>query len=367
MRHLALTIATLTATAITAPAFGQNLEYGSYLPPGHISNHYGLSPLFAKVAEETNGETKINLQAGGALAGAKDTLSSIENGMIDGGFIVSVYVPDDIPLNNSLSDLVTSFTDPVASMGAINETMLIDCPECVQEYENKNVVALGAYSTTPYKLLCREPITNLSQVAGKKIRSAGDVWGRWIDAMGAVPVNVPNSEAYEAMQRGQIDCVYGSVGWLKTLSLWDVAKNVLDQNMGSFAGGSFISFNADSWEGMDEAARESLLTNIPDAMAAVAFAYKAEDERALAEGAEKGVVVHAADPAISDLLKKHTETEIALVTADAERRGATNVQTAHAALLENIEKWTKIAEEVGDDQEAFAEALRREIYSKIKP
>lgn len=349
-----------------APASAQNLQYGSYLPPTHASNAYALAPMFKKIAEDSNGSLNINLQAGGALAGAKDTLSAIETGLIDGGFIVSVYVPNEIPLNTTMSDMAMLMEDPITMVGALNETVLLDCPACLAEYQKHNLTYLGAYSTTPYTLMCKNPVKSLADIQGLKIRSAGNVYGRWIDALGGVPVNVANSEAYEAIQRGQLDCVYGSVGWLKSLSLWDVSKNVLRQDMGAFGGGALIDFNSDTWNGLSDEAKATIIDNVPSALAHLAVGYMAEDEEAANLAQEHGVTIYGKDPAISKLLAEYQKSEIANAVKQATERGAVGAQELADAYVKNLKKWKKISEESGGDVKLVEEALRREIYSKVK-
>ena len=367
-RGRALALAGLSAAGLglAVPASGQTLQYGNYLPPTHLSNALALQPMFDRIAEESGGKLKINLQAGGALAGAKDTLSSIETGLIDGGFIVSVYVPTEIPLNTTMSDMAMLMEDPVTMVGALNETVLLDCPECLAEYEGHDVTYLGAYSTTAYNLMCKDPIATAEDIKGLKIRSAGDVYGRWIAELGGTPVNVSNSEAYEAMQRGQLDCVYGSLGWLKSLSLWDVSKHVLRQEMGAFGGGALIAFNSDTWEGLSPESRQMIVDAIPEALAALAAGYTAEDEVAATEAAEHGVTINPADPGVNALLAEYQKGEVDRAVAQAEGRGATTARKLADAYLENLKKWKAISDEVGSDEALIAEALRREIYSKLE-
>jgi len=358
-----LAASTMTMGASTAVA--QNLQYGNYLPPSHPTNAYALTPLFDAVREESDGKLNVILQAGGALVGVKDTLSGIATGLVDGGFIVSIFVPNEIPLNTTLSDLAMLIEDPVTMVGALNETVLLDCPACLEEYQDHNVTYLGAHSTTAYSLMCQEPVKTLSDIQGLKIRSSSDVYGRWLNEIGGVPVSVSVSEAYEAMQRGLLDCVYGSVGWLKSMSLWDVSKHVLRQESGGFGGGALIAFNTDTWDGMSDESRSMIVDRVPGALARLAVGYITEDEAAVQEASERGVMVNGKDPEISALLAEYQKSEVELAVAKAGERGAEGAQQLVDAYIENLKKWKKISAETGGDVTLIEEALRREIYSKL--
>lgn len=369
------TLAAMTAGAALAailaaapsPTAAQSLQYGNYLPPTHATNRFALEPLFEKVAEETDNKVRIRLHPGGSLVSGKETLEAIRSGLIDGGFVVSLYVANAIPLNTALSDLALLATDPVSVIGALNETVLLDCQECLDEYLEHNLVYLGSYATTPYKLMCKEPIEDLDDIKGRKMRAAGDVYGRWAAAMGGVPVTIENSEAYEAMERGQLDCVIGSVAWLQTLSLWDTAKHVVDLPMGAYFGGAMLAFNKSTWDSLDDQAKSAIVENTPAALARLALGYVEDDETVLAQASEQGVGVSEPPVDLISLLADYQKSEIDNAIAKAEERGADNPAPVVDAFLANLEKWKGIAAEVGDDVALLEEALQREIYSKINP
>jgi len=255
--------------------------------------------------------------------------------------------------------------DPVTMIGALNETVLLDCPSCLEEYRGRNIVYLGAYATTPYLLMCKEPVATLSDVKGRKFRSGGGVFGKWIDHIGGVPVNIPNAEAYEAMQRGQLDCIYGSLGWLKSLSLWDSAKHVLNQGMGAFGGGALLAFNSDTWAGLKDESRGLIVDHVPAALARLAVGYAQEDQEVLDLAVENDVTIYKADPEVARVLAEYQKGEVENAIATAKKRGAENPEQLAESFLKNLDKWKKISAEVGTDVDKLEAALRREIYSKI--
>ncbi len=365
IRHISAAAMVFACSLAAAPSVAQNLEYGNYLPPTHPTNVFALEPMFKQISEASGGKLRINLQAGGALVGGKDTLSAIETNLVDGGFIVSVYVPNEIPLNTTISDMALLMADPITMIGALNETVLLDCPSCLEEYRDRNVVYLGAYATTPYLLMCKDPVATLSDVKGRKFRSGGGVFGQWIDHIGGVPVSIPNAEAYEAMQRGQLDCIYGSLGWLKSLSLWDTAKHVLYQGMGAFGGGALLAFNTDTWDGLSDDARGLIVDHVPPALARLAVGYAQDDQEVLDMAVEHGVTINKEDPEVARVLAEYQKGEVENAIATAKKRGAKNPEQLAEAFLKNLEKWKQISDEVGTDVDKLEAALRREIYSKI--
>lgn len=368
MRHVArivMVAATLAAASATALAQGKPLAYSSYLPPTHPSNNYGLAPFFKAVDQVTRGSLKIELHPGGVLVGGKGTLSAIRDGLVDGGFVVSLYAQNEIPVNTMLSDLALLSSDPMATMGAVNETVLLGCPECLQEYKKYKTVYMGAYSTTPYRMMCKKPLAALADLKGLKMRAAGTVYSRWANALGGVPVNIPNAEAYEALERGQLDCVIGAVGWMQSLSLWDQTKNVVDLPMGAYFGGAFVAWNESSWRSIKAEDRATLAKLLPTMLANLAVGYQKDDDDVFAAAKAKGVVIRKADAALMSLLAEYKQGEIRNAAEAARKRGVKNPDPVIRKFIANMAKWEAIVTRIGHDRAKFEEALRTEIYDKV--
>ena len=353
------------AMVMAMPAVAQQLSYTNYLPPTHATKRYALEPLFETVKKETNGSLTFQLHAGGSMVGGKGTISAIRDSLVDGGFVVSLYHQNEIPLNTVISDMAFFAKDPLVAMGAVNETVLLDCKECLDEYRKYKIVYMGAYATTPYMLMCKKPAQGLADIKGLKMRAAGTVYGRWATRMGGVPVNIPNSEAYEALERGQLDCLIGSMSWLKTLSLWDMTKNVVDLPMGAFLGGAFISFNEDSWNSVKKEDRDVFVKHLPAAMARLAVGYAQDDMDVAKEAKSKGVQILEPKPELTQLLDAYRQDEVKNTIEAAKSRGAKNPEKVVEALLKNLEKWQTIVDKIGHDEAKYEQALRDEIYSKV--
>lgn len=354
--------------ACAASAFAQSkpLVYSSYLPPTHASNKHGLEPLFKAVEQDTRGSLKIELHPGGSMVPGKGTLQAMRDGLIDGGFAVSLYHQNEIPLNVAFSDLALLAEDPLATMGAINETVLLHCKECLDEYAKYKTVYLGAYSTTPYVMMCKKPVQTLADLKGLKMRAAGTVYGRLATALGGVPVTITNAEAYEALQRGQLDCMIGAISWLQTLSLWDTTKNVIDLPMGAYFGGAFIAFNEGSWKKMKPEDRQAFVKRVPEALARLAIGYAQDDIDVVGQARGKGVTIRKPDEAMVKLVAQYREEEIRNAIEAAKKRGVRDPEPAIRKFVATLAKWNGIVAKIGHDREKFEQALRTEIYDKVK-
>jgi TRAP-type C4-dicarboxylate transport system substrate-binding protein len=131
------------------------------------------------------------------LLSVKEIPSGLRDGVADMGLIVHPYHPAEFPEANFIADFSLFATNNYAAAGAASE-YIFTCEECMAEMASSGLIYLGNIANAPYYLLTKEPITTLADLKGKKIRSGGEAWGRWIEAMGAVKITIPAADTYEA-------------------------------------------------------------------------------------------------------------------------------------------------------------------------
>lgn len=339
------------------------LTYNTYLPAPHVLNKLGMEPFAERVARDSGGEVTFKLLTGASVAKASAGLDVMRDGIVNSGLLVDLYMRKSLPMNTVISDLALMGTDPLVMVGAVSEYKLVLCEQCRKEMSKSSSIAMAFASTTPYTLMCKTQVDSLSTMAGKKVRATGP-WGVMFKEFGMVPVNVSSGETYEAMQRGQIDCTAGADAWLKSYTLWDVAKFVVDYPMGTYHGTLLLGMNADTWAGLSEKGRQAIVGNIPEMVAAGAFGYEVEKQEARAGATEKGVAIVPPAKDLVDAIADYKQKEIERVIKQAETAGIKNARAEVETFLKTIDKWQKIVDESKRDRAAYVAALEREIYSK---
>ena len=209
-------------------------------------------------------------------------------------------------------------------------------------------------------------IDKLADLNGRKVRSNGGFWDEFIKSLGAVPVNVPSSEQYEAMNRGLVDAVIHVPSSMKTYSLWDMAKDVTLLNFGIYRSINTFSFNPASWKSLTPAQRKAVLESAMDANLDIAYGYLKTGEEALAESRKKGISVHAPSPEI----QAKVDTFIKKVADDGAALGRSKYNMADAdkvvaTITELNAKWDRIWKESGGDLAKFKTRVRADLIDKI--
>ncbi len=363
----------LTATAIAVvvlamPVAAKELIYTSHTPDTYPDNAYTAARFFDRVKEMTGGEHEGRIVGGGALAGGAAALQAIKTGAVDAGILVYNYTPSDLPVLGLLGDLYS--TDAKVAGPATSETMLLDCPECLEEMKKQNMVVLFNTSSPPYNILCTDDrIENLDDVKGLKIRAVGS-YGPLAAHLGATPVNITYGEIFEAMQRGQIDCAMNDSSQVKALQM-DFAKYITNVPLGTFQSIGFVVVNRNIWDGFTDEQKQVWLKSAAQGVADFEYEFinRVRDmtQQAVDEyGTE--IVEPAAD--LSQAVLDYRASELPSMAETAKNRGVNDPEAIIKAFQENTAKWEKIVAEIGEGDwtqeqwDQYAARIYDEIFSK---
>jgi TRAP-type C4-dicarboxylate transport system substrate-binding protein len=248
-RHGVVVAAAVAAALLTSCASAAEFTYGSWPPASDHLNTTALPKAFKAIEEQTKGEIKWKLIAGGQLADGKGTFQAVQDNVIQGGLGIAVYVPNLVPSLNAIYSTITFGDDVVAATGAAMETLMLNCPSCMEEFQKINAVAMGGFTGSPYAIYCRDPIKSVADLKGKRIRGTGG-GVELFNMAGAVPVAATLTEAVSLLQRGGLDCMWGVWEWLKTFGYGDFAKNVVDYPFGITGPALGMMLNRTTWNGM---------------------------------------------------------------------------------------------------------------------
>ena len=199
---------------------------------------------------------------------------------------------------------------------------------------------------------------------GKKLRAISG----WVDmtrAMGAIPVNVNADEAYEALDRGTIDCAVHSITSQRSRSYGEAAKNVILDPIGGFIGASLFNLRVDKWKSLTKAQRDAIVKHQPELAARCVFNYVREDEEVMALYKTKGTNFYKADPDLGKFLAEFPAKYMPTAVDKGKKRGVKNAEQIAKDFERLRVKWKGLLEKNGRDQATFQRLLWQEIYSKI--
>ncbi len=256
-----------------------------------------VAPLQDVIVAETNkrleamgSENRVNWTEsyGGALYSFGDTLEAVGDGITDAGWIGSLWEESKMPYDN-LTYFTPFTSDDYALQMQIFNRLHHEIPALRAEWENNNVVFLGATGADTYHLYTNFPVTSIADLKGRKILAPG-VTAPWMAAVGAVPVNGALPTYYNNIETGVADGVISIVTGAHPLKIHEVAPYVTLVGVGANMVGGF-AVNKDIWEGLPEDVRQVLTELGPE--------YSARNAELLTQRYDAVLAELAADPSVT--------------------------------------------------------------------
>jgi TRAP-type C4-dicarboxylate transport system substrate-binding protein len=181
---------------------------------------------------------------GGQLYKANATLTSVEQGITDIGWVFSYLEPAKMPLSQVSAHTPFTTSDTRIVLGAMTE-MIEKNPAFKAEWDKYNLVFLGATGSDTYDLWTKFPVKSIDDLKGKKISAPG-ILALWLRGVGATPVDGALTTYYTDIQTGVSEGTLSLATGILPAKVYEVAPYVTKVNIGVvFSGG--VAINKDSW------------------------------------------------------------------------------------------------------------------------
>jgi len=227
-----------------------DLTYSIFFPATH--GHSLLAGEWAKEVEKrTNGAVKIAMFPGATLTAADQNYDGVVKGISDIGMSVLSYAKGRFPLCEVV-DLPLGFTSGLQATKLCNAFYKQFKPK---ELDDVKIMYLHAHG--PGILHTMTPVTKMEELKGMKIRCTGTSM-RIASGLGATPVAMPQTETYDALQKG---VVVGILSPIETLKGWKFAELIKSttQNFGSaYSLGMYVAMNKKKWDALPKDAQAAI-------------------------------------------------------------------------------------------------------------
>lgn len=293
----------------------------------------------------------------------KEVPTGIRDGVGDMGLIVHPYFPAEFPEANYVADFSLFTSNNFAAAGAATE-YIMNCASCMQDWKKFGHIYLGNIANAPYSLLTKEPIVTLADIKGKKIRSGGAAWGRWIEAMGGVKVSIAASEAYQALSQGVLDAHTHSIGSLVDQGLADVVNYVIDIPLGVYLGAS-INFSAKTWQKLSDENQQVIYDLAPYMMARYVTGLRASTDKVRKTLDSLNITLLKPSTELLDASQAFLAKDIATVAdLGSKNYGITDTKEKADRIVKLLAKWEKLTANMSTDYKALGDLYRDEIFAK---
>jgi TRAP-type transport system periplasmic protein len=220
-----------------------NLTYSIFFPATHT--HTLLATEWAKEIEKrTNGAVKITMFPGATLTPANQCYDGVVKGISDIGMSVLSYTAGRFPLMEVI-DM------PLGYKTGYQATRL--CNVFYHKFQPKeldDVKVMYLHGHGPGILNTQDKkITKLEELKGMKIRCTGTT-AKLVSHWGAAPVAMPQTETYDAVQKGVVDGLMSPVETMKGWKFAEVTKYTTLNYGSAYSMAFFVVMNKQKWNAL---------------------------------------------------------------------------------------------------------------------
>jgi len=220
-----LLVVLLCLTLIALPLFSACVAQGevielstaNFWPASHFINTKIIPSWIDEVEEATNGRVNITNYPGQTLLKASETYDGVVSGIADIGCSCFAYTRGRFPLMEAFELPGIPYNNAQVVAATVR-----DCIEEFEPEELSDTKVLFIFGTGPGCIWSKEPIHNLDDLEGLIIRGTG-LSGKAIEALGAVPSDMPQPDVYDALSKGIVD---GNLSPPEVLRDWNQADVV---------------------------------------------------------------------------------------------------------------------------------------------
>ncbi len=245
------------ATGNTEPAgenverISLNLRLAHFFPATHPAETTLVQGWAALIDEVTDGQVKITSYPGETLLTAAEIYDGVQTGIADIGLSCFSYTRGRFPLLE-----VFELPGVVYNNSKTASKVAWEGIKALDPVEVQDTKLLMVLTTGPGDLFTKVPVKTLEDIQDLEIRATG-LSAKTLEALGATPVAMPQSEAYEALSKG---VVQGNLSPLEVLEGWRHAEVTDYVTLTPFLYNTlfFVTVNLDVWNSIPPHLQEAI-------------------------------------------------------------------------------------------------------------
>jgi len=241
--HLLFPGSFLTGESIAAEKKIFNWKFSSHTNPGNKS----IAPCqlwwCQEIEKRSGGQIKVRMYWTDELNGPKEMLFAVRSRLAEVVGNIPSYTPGDAPIW-SMTFL------PFICPPRVDQSMVLynrlgrESKPFIDEMNKFNCVYGGVFDTETRNLMGKKPVRSLGDLKGMRIRCQPDQ-GIVFKQFGAVPVSVPVTEMYSALDTGIVDLTENSRVGFRAYKVDEISKYlILDMDLSAAPTVYFINKNA---------------------------------------------------------------------------------------------------------------------------
>ena len=206
-------------------------KFSSHTSPGNKSVGASQSWWVEQVEKRSNGQIKVKMYWVDELCGPKEMMMAVKSRLADVVGQVPSYTPGETPIWNATYL-------PFISAPRLDQSVVVynrlakESKPFIEEMNRFNCVYGGSYEDEGYNLIGKKAVRSVNDLKGLRIRCMPDL-GVVLKQFGGIPVTVPVTEMYSALDTGIVDVIAQARSAFRAYKLDELSKYItLDMDMG---------------------------------------------------------------------------------------------------------------------------------------
>jgi TRAP-type transport system periplasmic protein len=243
-----------------------------------------------EVKKRTNGAVDVRIFWAEALGKANENLRLMQSGAIEMAAMSPGYFPSQLPFHAAPNSIPMALGS-VRQASQLMDRFMKEVPAFQAEAKENGVRTLFFHHLNPYLLVSKEPLTNMTALRGKKLRTWGADMPKLAQAAGMTPVTLSLPEIYESLSRGTVDAAPFSVDLVVNYKIFEVARHISEVTL--WLGPSWgVWISEAAWQKLSPAHQKIMLDVATEARDRDLEVTLAAERTAREELARRNVVFH---------------------------------------------------------------------------
>ena len=246
----ALMMVFLLSTSALAQEKTMKLRISTIWPPQHP-----FSQMFGEwgkdIEKATQGRVTFTVFAANTLSPPMQVYDNTVKGVVDVGTNLLAYSPGRLPLSEVLQQ-------PLGYRNGYQGSKLAYAYyKKFKPKEFDDVKVMFLHGAAPGFIFTKKPVKSMDEVKGLRIRANAEN-APIVKNLGASPVTMPVSEAYDSLSRGVVDGTLFPLEALRGFKIAEVVKTVIENYGVSYLTSMYCIMNKDKWNAISPADQQAI-------------------------------------------------------------------------------------------------------------
>jgi TRAP-type C4-dicarboxylate transport system substrate-binding protein len=286
------------------------LKFAHHWAPQSVSGR-GFQYFADAVNEKSDGQIKVEVYPADSLVTGAEMYEAMLDDIVDIGYVTTSQISPRISELNVM-EIPGIYDSSGGDFDYFTYAAEVK-PYLENIYGEYGLKFLYEIDQGDMVICSTQPIQDLGDFKGKRIRDYG-VWaGRALETLGVAPMTIPPGDCALSLERNTVDGAFGTWGFVDGFKLYELAPHITWLNMGGISAHVFLK--QETWD-----------------------AFTSEQQQIISEAASEAMQKH------SEFLK---ETELSFIeTSEAE--GSTHYQISDEMRKEMLNKFDAVFEQTRD-------------------